>query len=286
MANKEKAIRKSLLTLLTGSLILSVAPQLHAQGKIKGTGGVSSIQGSAGGGLIPWATLGSYAERGETGATVFATRADVDDFQLDVAGAAVNFHDRIEASVARQSFSIKASNETIRQDRINLRYRAAGDILYGRLPQVTLGVEHGSLKDPETARAVGARNRSGTDYTLSVARAWLAGPGNRTALVNANLRYSRANQYGILGYGGDDQDRSVHLEAAAAVFLNRAWALGVEYRQKPDNLSALREQSARDIFLAWFPNKRLSFTAAVLDLGDIAGAPDQSGYYLSMQLAF
>lgn len=280
------SILRALGALLTAIGLLLTSSHGHAQGKIKGTAGVSSIQGSGGGGLIPWATLGSYAARGQTGATVFASRADVDDFQLDVAGAAINFHDRIELSVARQSFTIKASDSTIHQDRFNARYRVAGDILYEQLPQITVGVEHGSLKDPATARAVGAHRTSGTDYTVSVARAWLAGIADRTTFLNANLRYSRANQYGILGYGGDDQDGALQLELAAALFLNRDWAVGMEYRQKPDNLSVLREQAARDIFLAWFPNKHLSLTAAVLDLGDIAGASDQTGYYLSMQLAF
>lgn len=267
------------------AIALTSAP-VQADGKIKGTAGVSSIQGSGGGGLIPWATLGSYAEREQIGATAFVTRADVEDFRLDVAGAAINLHDRVELSYARQAFRIKAGGNTIRQDRVNLRYKLTGDILYKQLPQITVGVEHGSLKDDATAQAVGARSSSGTDYTVSVARAWLSGIANRTTLLNANLRYSEANQYGILGYGGDDQDSRLHLELAAAVFINRDWAIGMEYRQKPDNLSALQEQAARDLFVAWFPNKKISFTAAWIDLGSIAGAPDQTGYYASMQLAF
>ena len=105
-------------------------------------------------------------------------------------------------------------------------------------------------------------------------------------MLNVNARYSRANQYGILGYSGDDKDSAIAVEAAVAMFLTRSWVIGAEYRQKPDNLSALKEDSAKDIFIAWLPSKRWSVTAAYVDLGDIAGATDQNGYYLSLQGSF
>ncbi len=278
-----------LLTLALLGVLLHSAPtfaQSPAGGKIKGTGGVSSIGGSGGGGLISWATLSSYAAPGERGGVAFASRADLDDFRLDVMGFAFNWHDRMEASYARQDFRIKAGNVPIVQDRFGFRYRVAGDLIYDSLPQITFGIEHGRLRDTDIALAVGARHTRDTDYVVSIARAWLNGIGHRTTLLNVNLRHSRANQYGLLGYGGDDTDRVLHGEFAAAIFFNRQLAAGVEYRQKPDNLSSLREQSARDVFLAWFPNKHFSVTAAWLDLGDIAGAANQTGYYLSLQTAF
>lgn len=266
-------------------LIFISGPALASdrQSKIKGTGGVSSISGAGGGGITPWATLSSYASEGQRGAAVFVSRANVDDFELDVAGAAVNLNDRFELSYARQNFTIKAADAVIRQDKLGLRYRLAGDVIYGSMPQVTLGLEHGNLKDPAIARAVGARHTQGTDFTASAGRAWLDGIAHRTTLLNVNLRYGNANQFGILGYSGDDPGSRWQAEIAGAVFLTRSIALGFEYRQKPDNLSALREQSAKDVFIAFFPNKRVSLTAAWVDLGEIAGAPDQRGVYLSLQ---
>jgi hypothetical protein len=252
-------------------------------GKIKGTGGVSAISGAGGGGLTPWATLGSYAEDGQLGGTVFVTQARVDDYQLDVYGGAFTWHNKVEVSYARQDFLIEAAGVHIRQDKVGLRYRLAGDIIYQRLPQITIGVEHGELRDTAVALAVGAEDTRGTDYTLSMAKAWLNGIAHRTTLLNVNLRYSNANQFGILGYGGDDADTKVNLELAGAIFINRSIAVGIEWRQKPDNLSALTEHHAKDLFLAYFPSKRLSLTAAWVDLGDIAGAPDQRGVYFSLQ---
>lgn len=271
---------------LTGVLPVAASAddaQNQRFGKIKGTGGVSSISGAGGGGLTHWATLSSYAEAGQLGGTVFASQVRVDDYQLDIYGGAFNFHDRLEVSYARQDFLIKAADLQIRQDKIGLRYKVAGDIIYEGLPQITVGVEHGELRDEAVALSVGADDTRGTDVTLSVARAWLNGIGHRTTLLNVNLRYGNSNQFGILGYGGEDEDTKVNVEMAGALFITRSVAVGFEWRQKPDNLSALNENTARDLFLAYFPNKRLAFTAAWVDLGDIAGAPDQRGIYLSLQ---
>ena len=255
----------------------------HADGRIKGTGGVSSIGGAGGGGLIPWATLTSHATQEEIGVSGFVTTSDVDDFTLDVAGAAINFHDRFELSYARQNFTIKANHAKISQDTAGIKYRLAGDLIYGNVPQVTLGAEYNSLRDPATALAVGAEEPDGTDFYISAARAWIDGVGNRTSMLNVNVRHSESNQYGLLGYGGDDMGSRLHLEVAAAVFFTRSLVAGAEYRHKSDNLGALQEDSATDIFIAWLPSKHLSFTAAYVDLGEIAGAPDQTGFYFSIQ---
>lgn len=257
-----------------------------ADGRLPGTGGVSSINGTGGGGLTGWATLASYADTGQAGGTVYASRADVDDFQLDVLGASATLSNRLEIGVARQRFTIKATDSRIEQDRFTAKLRVAGDLLYGNMPQLSVSAEHGRLRDTGIALAVGATDTEHTDYVLSAARAWIDGVFHRTTLLNLNMRRSRANQYGILGFGGDDPDRQWHAEAALAVFATRDIAIGAEYRQKPDNLSALREQSARDLFVAWFPDRRMSVTAAWLDLGAIAGQSDQTGFYLSLQAAF
>ena len=275
--------------LASALLVLFLLPwgqAAFAQGRLTGTGGVSSISGAGGGGLIPWATLSSLATQDQFGAVAFVTRTDVDDFQLDVAGAAVTLRNRLELSLAKREFTIKANDSRIRQNVAGLKLKMAGDLVYGGIPQIAIGAEHHHLHDPATAQAVGAARNDGTDYYASVARAWIDGPLHRTGMININLRYSRANQYGILGHGGDDQDRTLQLEAAAAVFLSRRLAIGAEYRQKPDNLLALKEDSASDIFLAWFPNKHFSVTGAWVRLGDIAGASDQNGFYLSFQGAF
>lgn len=276
--------RRSNVLIPLGLVLISLTPVFaHGDGRIKGTGGVSSISGAGGGGLIPWATLTSHATQEEIGVSGFVTTAQVDDFTLDIAGASFNFHDRFELSYARQNLTIEANHAKISQDTVGLKYRLVGDLIYGSIPQIALGAEYKSLRDPATAFAVGADDADGTDFYISAARAWIDGVGNRTTMVNVNVRHSKSNQYGLLGYGGDDMGSRLHLEVAGAVFLSRSIVVGAEYRHKSDNLDALHEDSATDIFLAWLPSKRLSFTAAYVDLGDIAGAPDQTGFYFSIQ---
>ena len=272
--------------LLCPRLVSAQDAPVNKDGKILGTGGVSSVSGAGGGGLIPWATLSSYADAGQRGGSLFRTRVDVDAYQLDIDGGALTFGNRIELSFARQNLLVKPANLHVRQDKTGIKVRVLGDIIFDKAPQITLGAERGSLRDKGLARAVGAQHSSGTDYTISFARAWLNGIAQRTTLLNVNVRYGNANQFGLLGYGGDDQDVKWTAEFAAAVFLTRQLVVGMEYRQKPDNLWALREDNAHDLFLAYFPDKRVSLTAAWVDLGEIAGARDQQGIYLSAQVTF
>ena len=106
-------------------------------------------------------------------------------------------------------------------------------------------------------------------------------------LVNGSLRYSRANETGLLGFGGDRRDRrSLLKEGSVAVLFNPRWALGVEYREKPDNLSFAGESDWADVFVGYFPNKHVSFVLAYARLGEIATLDNQNGTYLSVQGSF
>jgi hypothetical protein len=67
------------------------------------------------------------------------------------------------------------------------------------------------------------------------------------------------------------------------VFLTDSLVAGAEYRQKPDKLSAFKEDDAYDGFLAWFPVKYVSITAAYVDLGNIATHPGEHAWYLALQ---
>mgnify|MGYP000524755415 CR=1 FL=1 len=62
-------------------------------------------------------------------------------------------------------------------------------------------------------------------------------------------------------------------------------AVGVEYRQKPDNLGA-KEEDWKSAFVAWMPNKTISLTAGYIDLGEIAGSEEQDGLYFSIMGTF
>ncbi|CAB0149630.1 hypothetical protein PSI9734_00206 [Pseudidiomarina piscicola] len=267
---------------------LVVAPVAHANdGKLLATGAVTTIEGSGGGGIVPWATTASYAEDGEWGFTVNANFADVDDFQLGVQSLNLTYGNRIEVSYAQQRLGLNTIGGDLKQQIYGLKVRLLGDLVYGDLPQVSLGVQHKRNTTFALPQAVGAKHDSGTDIYLSAAKAWLAGPLDRTWVANLTLRATKANQLGLLGFGGDqNDDYQVMSEASLGMFVNRHWLLGVEYRQKPDNLGFARESDWRDVFVGWFPTKSVAMVVAYTDLKGIAGLPDQSGAYASLQISF
>jgi hypothetical protein len=295
--------RSTLVRVLALSLPLMAAtaacsqtfPPGDGRGKLLLTGGVSSIDGAAGGGLTPWAVIGSYATSGETGATAFVTRASTQDYGLTTAGAAVGFRDRVELSLARQSFdaSVVVPDTTLKLDIVGVKVKLAGDAVLDAdtwMPQIALGLEYKQLKPGSAVGSVldsvGAK-RDGVDLYLSATKLFLA----QGILVNGTLRATKANQNGLLGFGATDRGRyRLKPEVSVAVLLHKKLAVGAEIRAKPDNLAfagpAFREHAWKDLFVAWAPSKHVSITAAYVDLGNLVGHERQTGGYLSVQLAY
>lgn len=293
------------VSLAAGALLaLLAAGTAQAQGKLLLTGGVSSIDGAAGGGLTPWALIGSYAAPGEIGATAFATRVHTQDYGLTAYGVALGLHDRVELSLARQDFSTGPTGTALglpglhlKQDIFGAKWRIAGDGILDSdrwMPQLSLGLEHkrshaGDLAP--TLASLGARTND-TEFYLSATKLLLS----QSTLLNLTLRATRANQNGLLGFGGTASSRfSLRPELSMAYLVNRRLAVGVEYRAKPDKLNpsalgqGLAEQDWKDLFIAWAPSKQFSLTAAYVDLGAIVPGVvprRQTGLYLSAQFAY
>lgn len=276
------------------TLTLTVHMAHADSGKLLATGGVSQLEGAGGGGLTPWALITGYGTRDGIGATAFYTHVATPNFSLDVAGAAVGLYDRVELSIARQRFNTGDTGAALglgpdfsfRQDILGAKVKLFGDAVYGQdtwLPQVAVGLQHKQNKEEELVRALGAKDDTGTDYYLSATKIFLG----QSLLLNGTLRGTKANQMGLLGFGGDQNDSyELQYEGSIAVLLNRHTAIGMEYRRKPDNLGFAQEDDWRDLFFAYFPNKNLSFTAGYAQLGSIAGVKNQNGPYLSVQGAF
>ena len=282
-----------LVTTLIAVLALP-ASAIAADGRLLATGGATQFEGSAGGGLVPWAVLSGYGTDEQNGGTAFLTRVETGDYSLDATGVAYTFRNRVELSYARQRFGLGELQRRLAlptgrfdADVIGAKVRLGGDLVYTAMPQISLGVQHKRQLDFAIPSAVGARDDSGTDVYLAASKLFLAGAFDRHLLVNATLRSTRANQAGLLGFGGDRKaGRSLVLESSVAVLLDPQWAVGVEYRQKPDNLGFAREDDWKDAFVAWFPNKHVAVVAAYADLGSIATLDKQRGAYLSLQASF
>lgn len=284
-------------------------------GKLLLTGGVSTIEGAAGGGLSPWAVIGSQASGGEIGVAAYASRAVTDDYALTGYGVAVGLHDRFELSLAHQKFNTGNAlgvldgalgipptfgGLPLKQDIFGAKYRIAGDAVLDSdtwMPQIAVGIQHKRLAANAFTEGVvegvlGAK-RSGTDVYVSATKLFLA----QGLLVNGTLRATKANQNGLLGFGGNlDKGYELRPEISVAYLLRKDLAVGFEYRAMTNKLrnefipGALEADHWKDVFIAWAPSKNLSLTAAYVDLGQIAPGltanRKQRGAYLSAQVAF
>ena len=285
-------------------------------GKLLLTGGVSSIDGAAGGGLTPWAVIGSNATDGEVGISANITAAKTQDYGLKTYGVAVGIQNRVELSLARQDFDASPAialngiaafgitpGQHINMDIVGVKVRVAGDAVLDSdslMPQIAVGLEYKSVKPGSIGSVLDflGTKTSGTDVYVSATKLFLA----QSLLVNGTLRYTNANQNGLLGFGSGapgKNSRSIQPEVSVAYLLSKNVAIGAEYRAKPNNLEALgkaaglggalQEQAWKDIFIAWAPTKNVSLTLAYVDLGRIIPGitpKKQTGVYLSGQIAF
>ena len=258
------------------------------------TGGVSQLEGAAGGGLTPWAVIGGYGTGDQVGANAFYTRVNVQDYHLDGAGALIGLLDRIELSVAQQRFDTEdvgaalglGRGFTFRQNIIGLKVKVAGDVVLEQdswLPQISLGAQFKKNDRGDVLQAIGAKDDQGVDFYVTATKLYLS----QSILANVTLRYTKANQIGILGFGGDRSDSyKPQFEGSVAWLLSRKFAVGAEYRMKPDNLGIAREDDWFDAFIAWAPTKHVSVTLAYADLGNIVIKDRQRGLYASVQVGF
>jgi hypothetical protein len=276
--------------ILQAIVLASLTQGADAGDRLQWTGAVTQVEGSAGGGLVPWALIGGLETNAEVGATGFATDVSTGDFTLHAGGVSVDVGDRVEVSVARQRFNAGAvlPGLTLGQDIAGVKVRLSGDAVFAPdeyLPQISLGAQWKQTLDfSQIPRAVGAARGEDLDLYLTATKLYFAALGGRNVIVDVTLRRTRANQFGLLGFGGDGSGYSYVPETSAGVFVTEGLLLGAEYRDKPNNLRAFQEDSAEDVFLAWGPLKNVSLTAAWTDLGRIAGKAPQSGVYVSLWL--
>lgn len=108
----------------------------------------------------------------------------------------------------------------------------------------------------------------------------------RSLLINATLRYTEANELGLLDFGSAaGEGYTLQFEGSLGYQLSRRAVVGAEIRTKPDNLG-LGDDDWMDVFVAYALNDHLTLSAAYVDLGSIATIPDQRGGLLSAQVAF
>jgi len=279
------------LTLVIFSIVASL--DANAGDRLLGTGGVAQVEGAGGGGLTPWALITGYGTKDQIGASGFYTQARTQGgFEMGIAGVAVGLNNNVEISASQLHFDLgnTVPGQSIKLTTLGLKTRLFGDAIYDQnswVPQVALGIQLKHNEDFDVPSALGARKSTGVDIYLAATKLFLNAVAGRNLLVNFTLQATKANQFGILGFGGDNADHyKLQPAMSVALMLRDDFLLGFEYRAKPDNLSSFKEDDAKDIFIAWFPYRNLSLTAAYLDLGNIANKDSQRAYWLSGQVSY
>ena len=278
---------------------------LPDSGKLPLTAGFNDVDGAGGAGLVPWALITGYGTANSWGANAHYTLVQLRDFRLRSYGIAVGALDRIEVSATRDQFDVTGTalnGLSVAQHIYGLKVRVFGDAVYDQdswVPQTAVGVEYKKNSGISNSAAVGldglvspkqlgALSDVGTDWYINATKLFLA----QSLLVNATIRFTKANEFGLLGFGGDLNDsRSVEFETTIAYILTRKLAVGAEYRDKPHNLGVDDERAAWDVFAAWTPSRNISIVAAFVSLGSILApvtkqSRDQNGAYLSLQVGF
>lgn len=257
-----------------------------ADGRLRGSGGLLSIDGAAGGALVPWAVIAGHNERGEWDAVASASLVDTGDFDLRGGALALGWGNRVELSLARLSLGLDGLVERgtfpdarLDTDVIAAKLRLGGDLIYGRAPQVAVGVQWRRSRDPDLVALSSAQDDRGVDLYVAASKLWIDGIAGRRTLASLALRSTSAHQLGLAGFS--DQ-RSLTAEASLAVFVHPDWLVGAEYRGKPDRLALAAEDDWADLFVAWLPSRHWHLALGHVDLGSIGGLPGQRGYYLGI----
>ncbi len=283
--------------LLASHCTLAQHLPLPDMGRLLATGGVIQIEGAGGGGLTPWATITGYGSEDSYGVNAHITQVNTQDYRLQTVGVAVGIADKLEMSLSTQKFTgsqAPLNRLELNQDILGVKLKIAGDLVTDQdswQPQIAVGAmykRNQAVKGLEAlgitnVKQLGAIDDHGIDYYVSATKLSL----ERSLLLNGTLRMTKANQMGLLGFGGDKRNQyQLQPEISAAYLINRKLVGGIEYRGKPHNLGVDNEKAYSDVFLAWFPSKTFSLTLAYVNLGDITvfNPKSQRGWYLSLQV--
>jgi hypothetical protein len=263
-------------------------------GKLDLTRGVTQVEGAGGGGLASWALITGNETDDGVGGEANGAYVPLPNFSLRTYGAGLGFNDRLELTYEGQDFDTGATGArlglgkgfTFHQDVLGAKLRLVGDAVYDQdrwLPQIALGAQYKHNSQGAVIHAVGGRDAEGVDVYLAATKLLL----NQNLVLDATMRMTRANQFGLLGFGGDlGNGYSPQFEGSAGYLVNRRLLVGAEYRTKPSHLGFARETDAYDVFAALAVCKTLSVVLAYVDLGEIATLPRQRGVYVSLQAGF
>jgi hypothetical protein len=263
-------------------------------GRLLLTQGVSNIEGASGGGLASWAVISGYETNNAVGGNAHFTYVNLPGYTVRDFGGSVGLFNRVELSYTRLQLDTGPTGGklgigdgyTFNEDIIGAKVRLFGDVVYDQnslLPQVAVGVQYKHSNNGALDEALGAKHPDGVDFYIAATKLFL----NDALVVDTTLRFTKANQIGLLGFGGDlGNSYRPEFEGSVGYLLTRRLVIGGEYRTKPSNLGFAKEDNWFDVFGAYALNKNLSITLAYANLGSIATFKNQDGVYVSVQAGF
>lgn len=257
---------------------------------------ITNIDGQAGGGLVPWALLSS-------GPTVAITHLGTPNLSINSVAVNTSFANMVEVSYAHNMLNVTGSTlpayaniDNVDNLGLKVKLNDMGD----SMPQFALGLVYkqasGNLADfLKTAAGI---DKSGTDVYAAASK--IVNIGGKTVLLNGVLRASKANQLGLLGFGGGTTvgaktGYSVKPELSVEVFAAENVIVGAEYRAQPSNgvtgtEGIVHQNAAYDFHIVYVANKNFTLTAAYTNLGQVApaftGSNKQNGMLLQGQVNF
>ncbi len=284
-----------------------------------------NIEGSGGGGIVPWAYLINPPKDGQqigmpsAGAWYWASS----DYNFTFLNAAISPHKRVELGITYANLDISELRSDLKAD--SLAALSAG--LDGNeddlgmivahvklllleesdtMPAVAVSAEYKKSLDiedmsddlnvgvrsvlgasaPGLLESMGYDDDSGVDFNIMATKLWKNTP--LPILTSLNIRATKANQTGFLGFS---DDWNIQPEATVAVVARGDLIVGVEYRSKPDELSSVNdylftnasirparlseytfeEDAFVDLFAVYLPPSipGLTLTAGVANIGNI-----------------
>lgn len=262
--------------------------------KALGTAGLSSLEGSSGGGIASWATIGGYGSSKGLGTAFHYTYVNLSDYQNQNIGGLIGIKNRVEISYTHNFFQTGGTGKKIGigkgyqfdLDIVGAKARLLGDLADTSLiPQVAIGVMYKHNGDKTVIHKVGAKYTNAADVYLAATKIF----SRAHIILDTTLRLTKGNQWGILGFAGDRHDRYLPEFEGSIGYLPPfipGLVVGVEYRTKPRNQNSTPESNWFDAYATYFVNKHLNVTLAYVSLGTIANYRDQTGVYASLQTGF
>ncbi|MBI4687868.1 MAG: DUF3034 family protein [Nitrospirae bacterium] len=306
-------------------IITVVIIMIFAAGKQASAGvPLLNIEGEGGGGIVPWAYLINPSKDGGIGnPSIGAWTWISNGYTINFWTAGISVMPRLELGFAWQNIDITTLRDDLKGDsQIALGAGTALDTGRDNLQMVTAHAKFLILKETDTMPAVavsaevkkalsvddldnnlssdvrgvlgagapdllkwmGVDDDTGVDFNLMATKLWKT---KIPILTAVNLRYTKANQLGFLGFSGD---YSLHPELTVAILPEPNVAIGMEYRHKPDKLKSVndylranaggatfpalndytfQENDFIDFFVAYMPTPKLSITAAVANIGNV-----------------